>query len=70
MDLSSPPLSPFVDPLRVPPRRVIKAPTRLTVRLETATMYHCHILEHEDYDMMRPFVLMPPELMPFMDGGQ
>jgi spore coat protein A len=29
-------------------------------------MYHCHILEHEDRDMMRPFVTMPPELMPFM----
>jgi spore coat protein A len=29
-------------------------------------MYHCHILEHEDHDMMRPFVVMPPELMPFM----
>jgi spore coat protein A len=33
-------------------------------------MYHCHILEHEDHDMMRPFVVMPPELMPFMDGGE
>jgi FtsP/CotA-like multicopper oxidase with cupredoxin domain len=29
-------------------------------------MYHCHILEHEDRDMMRPFVTMPDELMPFM----
>jgi FtsP/CotA-like multicopper oxidase with cupredoxin domain len=29
-------------------------------------MYHCHILEHEDRDMMRPFVPMPAELMPFM----
>ncbi len=29
-------------------------------------MYHCHILEHEDRDMMRPFVTMPRELMPFM----
>jgi spore coat protein A len=29
-------------------------------------MYHCRILEHEDRDMMRPFVVMPPELMPFM----
>jgi FtsP/CotA-like multicopper oxidase with cupredoxin domain len=29
-------------------------------------MYHCHILEHEDGDMMRPFAIMPPELMPFM----
>jgi FtsP/CotA-like multicopper oxidase with cupredoxin domain len=27
---------------------------------------HCHILEHEDHDMMRPFVVMPAELMPFM----
>ena len=30
-------------------------------------MYHCHILEHEDRDMMRPFVIVPAELMPFMD---
>jgi spore coat protein A len=29
-------------------------------------MYHCHILEHEDRDMMRPIVIMPAELMPFM----
>jgi FtsP/CotA-like multicopper oxidase with cupredoxin domain len=29
-------------------------------------MYHCHILEHEDHDMMRPFVITPAELMPFM----
>lgn len=30
-------------------------------------LYHCHILEHEDHDMMRPFVVMPPEVMPFME---
>ena len=29
-------------------------------------MYHCHILEHEDRDMMRPIVIMPAELLPFM----
>jgi spore coat protein A len=29
-------------------------------------MYHCHILEHEDRDMLRPFVMMPAELMRFM----
>jgi spore coat protein A len=29
-------------------------------------MYHCHILEHEDRDMMRPFVTMAAQLMPFM----
>ncbi len=22
-------------------------------------MYHCHILEHEDVDMMRPMVVVP-----------
>lgn len=26
-------------------------------------VYHCHILEHEDQDMMRHFVVMPKELM-------
>ena len=30
-------------------------------------MYHCHTLEHHDRDMMRPFVIMPAELMPFID---
>ncbi|MBB6054078.1 multicopper oxidase family protein [Armatimonas rosea] len=29
-------------------------------------MYHCHILEHEDHEMMRPFVVMSEETMPFM----
>ena len=41
----------------------------ILVRFETFAgrfMYHCHILEHEDRDMMRPFVVMPPQLMPFM----
>jgi FtsP/CotA-like multicopper oxidase with cupredoxin domain len=41
----------------------------IVVRFQTFAgryMYHCHILEHEDRDMMRPFVIMPPELMPFM----
>jgi spore coat protein A len=45
----------------------------ILVRFETFAgryMYHCHILEHEDHDMMRPFVVMPPELMPFMDSGR
>jgi spore coat protein A len=41
----------------------------IVVRFDTFCgryMYHCHILEHEDGDMMRPFVVMPEELMPFM----
>jgi len=32
-------------------------------------MYHCHLLEHEDMDMMRPFVVMPEEAMKFDHGG-
>ena len=26
-------------------------------------MYHGHILEHEDHEMMRPYVVMPPEVV-------
>ncbi|MEO5744384.1 MAG: multicopper oxidase domain-containing protein [Terracoccus sp.] len=31
-------------------------------------MYHCHILEHEDTEMMRPFIVTPSDLMAFMGG--
>jgi FtsP/CotA-like multicopper oxidase with cupredoxin domain len=30
-------------------------------------MYHCHILEHEDHDMMRPFIVMPSAALEAMD---
>lgn len=36
--------------------------TRVIMRFAPYTgryMYHCHILEHEDHDMMRPFEVMP-----------
>jgi len=40
-------------------------------------MYHCHVLEHEDHEMMRPYIVVPEELfnqthmgrMPSMHGG-
>jgi len=32
-------------------------------------MYHCHMLEHEDMDMMRPFVVMPAGAMLEMGMG-
>jgi o-aminophenol oxidase len=54
------------DTIRVNPNEVVD----ILVRFDTFCgryMYHCHILEHEDGDMMRPFVVMPEELMPFMD---
>jgi FtsP/CotA-like multicopper oxidase with cupredoxin domain len=53
------------DTVRVNPHEI----TEIAVRFTTYAgryMYHCHILEHEDRDMMRPFVTMPDELMPFM----
>jgi o-aminophenol oxidase len=53
------------DTVRVNPNEIVE----IAVRFNTYSgryMYHCHILEHEDRDMMRPFVTMPPELMPFM----
>ena len=53
------------DTVRVNPNEVVD----IAVRFESYAgryMYHCHILEHEDRDMMRPFVIMPAELMPFM----
>lgn len=36
--------------------------TRIAVRFDPYTgryVYHCHILEHEDHDMMRPFDVLP-----------
>ncbi|MBO3458779.1 multicopper oxidase domain-containing protein [Aetokthonos hydrillicola Thurmond2011] len=32
-------------------------------------MYHCHVLEHEDHDMMRPFVVVPAKVLALMDEG-
>ncbi len=30
-------------------------------------MYHCHLLDHEDNDMMRPFVVMPAAALAQME---
>jgi spore coat protein A len=53
------------DTVRVNPNEVVDIVVRFEV-FAGRYMYHCHILEHEDHDMMRPFVVMPAELMPFM----
>jgi FtsP/CotA-like multicopper oxidase with cupredoxin domain len=53
------------DTVRVNPNEIVE----LAVRFEAFSgryMYHCHILEHEDRDMMRPVVVMPERLQPFM----
>lgn len=31
-------------------------------------VYHCHLLDHEDEGMMRPFVVMPSEVIKLMDA--
>jgi spore coat protein A len=48
--------------------------TRVIARFGPYTgtyMYHCHILEHEDMEMMRPFLVVPPgyHKMPGGDEG-
>jgi spore coat protein A len=53
------------DTVRVNPGEIVEIAVRFTT-YSGRYMYHCHILEHEDRDMMRPFVTMAPELMPFM----
>jgi FtsP/CotA-like multicopper oxidase with cupredoxin domain len=53
------------DTVRVNPHEIAEIAVRFTT-YSGRYMYHCHILEHEDRDMMRPFVTMPAELMPFM----
>ncbi len=55
----------FKDTVRVNPSEIAEIAVRFTT-YSGRYMYHCHILEHEDRDMMRPFVTMPAELMPFM----
>lgn len=45
--------------------------TRLLVRFGPYTgryVYHCHILEHEDHDMMRPFDVVARKCPPVKDG--
>src|SRR5262249_25582344 len=53
------------DTVRVNPNEVVDIAVR-SGPYAGRYMYHCHIPEHEDRDMMRPFVVTPPELMALM----
>ncbi|OKI04699.1 phenoxazinone synthase [Streptomyces sp. CB02923] len=62
------PISPgdqgWKDVIQVPPGQMVN----VLARFQGATgrfMYHCHLLEHEDMGMMRPFVVMPREVLKF-----
>jgi spore coat protein A len=38
--------------------------TRIIIRFEGFAgryVWHCHVLEHEDHEMMRPYDVLPPE---------
>jgi FtsP/CotA-like multicopper oxidase with cupredoxin domain len=78
----------FVGPLGIPPNEVAWKDTVRVNPTEKVTIaarfdgfagryvYHCHVLEHEDHDMMRPYDVLPPEVddimmrdMPMTQGG-
>jgi spore coat protein A, manganese oxidase len=59
------------DDNEVSPKDTVRAPdsfvTRIRIRFRLRTgvyMYHCHILEHEDMEMMRPLIVMPAGMQP------
>ncbi|MBZ4015555.1 phenoxazinone synthase [Streptomyces purpurogeneiscleroticus] len=52
------------DVIQVPPGQMVKVIGRFH-GAKGRFMYHCHLLEHEDMGMMRPFVVMPPEVLAF-----
>ena len=54
------------DTIRINPGEVVS----IAIKFEGFTgryMYHCHILEHEDHDMMRPFLVQPAEVIAMME---
>lgn len=58
----------YKDVFRVPGGQIL----RVMGRFDGAYgrfMYHCHLLEHEDMGMMRPFVVMPKEALKFDHGA-
>ena len=52
------------DTIRVNPNEVLDIALRYGP-YAGRLMYHCHIFEHEDRDMMRPIVVTPREVMDF-----
>jgi spore coat protein A len=46
--------------------------TRIKTKFRIHTglyMYHCHILEHEDMEMMRPLLVQPSRMPEMAHGG-
>lgn len=58
----------FKDTIRVNPNEALSIAARFNGYCGRY-MYHCHILEHEDHDMMRPYIVVPAEVLDLMDEG-
>jgi spore coat protein A, manganese oxidase len=63
-DFATGPAKPGDDAERGPKDTVLMLPgtmTRIVARFDRAGSYvwHCHIIEHEDNDMMRPLEIIP-----------
>jgi hypothetical protein len=48
--------------VRVNPNELVAVAVRFDVLGKY--VYHCHILEHEDNEMMRSFLVVPPGMSP------
>ena len=55
----------FKDTVRVNPNEVLSIAAHFDGHCGRY-MYHCHILEHEDHDMMRPFIVSPADALGMM----
>ncbi len=53
------------DVIRVNPGEMVTIAAQFT-GFTGRYMYHCHVLEHEDMEMMRPFVVMPRPIIEMM----
>lgn len=58
----------YKDTVRVNPGEIV----RIAMKFDGFCgrfMYHCHILEHEDMDMMRPFIVVSPQAQAAMQAN-
>ena len=52
----------FKDTVRVDPGTIVEVEAQFKGHLGRY-LYHCHLLEHEDHDMMRQFIVTRPDMM-------
>lgn len=57
------------DTIRVNPREIMSIVMKFDGHCGKY-MYHCHLLEHEDREMMRPFVVLPDAVIDNMKMGE